>query len=112
MNSLLQEIANFTKEDWQEFDRLKNLVFQPTQEEIEKQKEEQEKQKQSLINSKLKAIWIEKPETITREIVLNLLEKLNAKQWIWDDYNKFIDNQIVLFWDLNTAFENLLINNL
>jgi hypothetical protein len=37
---------------------------------------------------------------------------LNAKQWIWDDYNKFIDNQIILFWDLDTAFENLIITNL
>ena len=112
MNTLLETFSQFTREDWQEFDRLKQLAFQPTLEEIEKQKEEQEKQKQSLVNSKLKAIWIERPEVITKEFVLELLEMLNAKQWIWDDYNKFIDNQIILFWDLDTAFENLIITNL
>jgi hypothetical protein len=56
MNTLLETFSQFTREDWQEFDRLKQLAFQPTLEEIEKQKEEQEKQKQSLVNSKLKAI--------------------------------------------------------
>jgi len=56
MNSLLQEFANFTKEDWQEFDRLKSLPFQPTQEELEEQRLEQEQNKKLVIEAKLKAL--------------------------------------------------------
>jgi hypothetical protein len=53
---LLNIFSTFTKEDWIEFDRLKSLAFQPTQEELEEQARQQEKQKQLVITSKLQAI--------------------------------------------------------
>jgi hypothetical protein len=56
MNSLLQEFANFTKEDWQEFESLKSKAFEPTQEEIEAQRLEQENNKKLVIENKLKAL--------------------------------------------------------
>jgi predicted ATP-dependent Lon-type protease len=53
---LLQIFSQFTKEDWIEFDRIKSLAFQPTQEELEEQARQQEEQKQLVITSKLQAI--------------------------------------------------------
>jgi hypothetical protein len=53
---LLNIFSQFTKEDWIEFDRIKSLPFQPTQEEVEEQQRQQEEQKQLVINSKLQAI--------------------------------------------------------
>jgi hypothetical protein len=53
---LLNIISTFTKEDWQEFDRLKSLPFQPTQEELEAQRLEQEQNKKLVIENKLKAL--------------------------------------------------------
>jgi hypothetical protein len=56
MNLLLQEFANFTKEDWNEFDRLKLLAFQLTKEELEEQARQQEENKKLVIETKLNAI--------------------------------------------------------
>jgi predicted ATP-dependent Lon-type protease len=53
---LLNIFSTFTKEDWIEFDRLKSLPFQPTQEELEEQARQQEEQKQLVITSKLQAL--------------------------------------------------------
>ena len=69
--------------------------------------------KQNTINSKLQAIWVTKPTIITREFVLQLLNWIDAKQFIWEDYELFIDNQIILLDDrdvLLTKLDELRIN--
>lgn len=106
---LLELFSTFTREDWQEFDRIKNLPFQPTEEELEAQKLEQEQNRMNTINSKLANIWITRPELITKEFVIWLLTQLNAEQFIWNDFDLWVDNQILLFWDLETAFDDLVI---
>ena len=109
---LLNIFSTFTKEDWIEFDRLKSLPFQPTQEELEEQTRQQEEQKQLVITSKLQAIWIERPETITKEFVLELLETINAREFVWADLSTWIENQCLLFGDLKAAFDDLVYSRL
>lgn len=109
---LLEIIANFTKEDWIEFDRLKSKAFEPTLEEIETQRLEQEQAKIELIKTKLANLWITRPEVITKEYVIWLLTQLKAEQFIWDDFDKWIENQISLFGNLETAFDDLVLRYL
>lgn len=106
---LLQIFSTFTREDWQEFDRIKSLAFQPTQEELEAQRLEQEQARINTINSKLANLWITRPEVITKEFVIWLLTQLKAEQFIWSDFDWWITNQENLFWNLETAFDDLVI---
>jgi hypothetical protein len=53
---LLQIFSQFTREDWQEFDRLKSLPFEPTEQELETQRLEQEQNKKLVIENKLKTL--------------------------------------------------------
>lgn len=106
---LLELFSTFTKEDWQEFDRIKNLPFQPTAEELEAQRVEQEQARINTINSKLANLWITRPEVITKEFVIWLLTQLNAEQFIWDDFATWIDNQEKLFSSLEKAFDEIVI---
>jgi hypothetical protein len=53
---LLNIFSQFTREDWNKFDKIKSLAFQPTQEELEEQARQQEEYRQSVITSKLQAI--------------------------------------------------------
>jgi len=109
---LLNIFSTFTKDNWIEFDRIKNLTFQPSQEELEEQIKQQKEYKQNLINSKLKTLWIERQEIITIEFALWLLEIINAKQFVWADLEWWLKNQIILFWDLETAFNELILRYL
>ena len=109
MNTLLEQFSTFTKEDWIKFDELKGKAFEPTLEEIEIQRIEQEQARMELIKTKLANLWITKPEIITKEYVIWLLTSLNAQQFIWADFDKWIDNQISLFGDIETAFDDLVL---
>jgi hypothetical protein len=53
---LLNIFNNFTKEDWQEFDKIKANAFEITEEEKEAELLLQEEQRQLLINNKLQNI--------------------------------------------------------
>ena len=106
---LLELFSTFTREDWDEFDRIKNLPFQPTEEELEAQRLEQEQARINMINSKLTNLWITRPEVITKEFVIWLLTQLKAEQFIWDDFDWWIENQILLFGDIEKAFNDLVI---
>lgn len=112
MNTLLEQFSTFTKEDWIEFDKLKSKAFEPTLEELETQRLEQEQARIELIKTKLANLWITRPEVITKEFVIWLLTQLKAEQFIWDDFDKWIENQKSLFWDLETAFDDLVLRYL
>lgn len=57
--------------------------------------------------TKLESIWIQVPEVITKEYVIQLLTQLDARKFIGDDYDTWVDNQVILFWDLDTAFNEI-----
>ena len=94
---LIEIFKTFNSDDWNEFYNMR-IYEQPIETIIDNTK---------LINDKLSAIWITRPEIITKEFVLWLLEKLDAKQFVWEDLGKWIDNQIELFWSLELAFDDL-----
>lgn len=106
---LLNIFSLFTREDWQTFDNIRNIAFQPTQAEINLQIQEQELNRINTINSKLANLWITRPQIITKEFVLWLLTSMNAEQFIWKDFNGWIDNQTLLFGSLETSFDDLVI---
>jgi len=109
MNTLLEQFSTFTKEDWIKFDELKSQAFEITLEEIETQRLQEIENKKIAIETKLANLWIVRPEIITKEYVIWLLTILNAEQYIWADFNKWVDNQISLFGDLETAFDDLVL---
>jgi hypothetical protein len=37
---------------------------------------------------------------------------INAKEFVWDDVEKWVLNQIEVFWDLETAFDDLVYTRL
>jgi len=53
---LLNIFSQFTREDWNDFDNIRQVVFQPTQAEIDEQNLQQELYKQNEINNKLLAL--------------------------------------------------------
>lgn len=57
--------------------------------------------------TKLESIGFQVPEVITKEYCIQLLTQLDARQFIWDDYDKWVDNQVILFGDLDTAFNEI-----
>lgn len=94
-NTLLELLPTFTIENWETIDSFRN----PT----------------SQVNNKDKAIeklanlGIEYPETLTKEFVIWLLTQLDAKVFIWDNYDKWVDDQIILFGSLEEAFNDLVV---
>ena len=106
------DFTTWTREDFTNFDTQRQLVMQPTPEEIAIQQALIEANNLAIITSKLSALWITKPDIITKEFVLWFLEAINAKQFVWEDLSGWVDNQIILFWDLETAFNELVIRYL
>lgn len=112
MNTLIEQFSTFTKEDWIKFDELKGKAFEPTLAELEVQRIEQEQARIELIKTKLANLWINRPETITKEYVIWLLTMLKAEQFIWNDFDKWVESQINLFWNIEIAFDDLVLRYL
>lgn len=62
-----------------------------------------------MINFKFINLWIIRLEVIIKEFVIWLLTQLNAQQFIWNDFDLWVDSQILLFGDLEAAFDDLII---
>ena len=101
-----------TRADRLAFDEAKRLAFQPTEQEIAEQKAKQEQDRKDMIKQKLQAVGAERPTKITKPRALQFLVMLDARQYIWDDLEKRIDDQIELFWDLEKAFDDLILRYL
>lgn len=112
MHALIQTFSEFTREDWREMDRLRSLSFKPTQEEIEAERKERERIKQETIANNLGKYGIAKPETITKEFVINFLSTIDAKQFIGENIEDWTDSQIELYWDIESAFDELVYTRL
>lgn len=94
-NELIQLLPTFTLENWITVDSYRN----PT----------------SQVNNKDKAIeklanlGVGYPETLTKEFVIWLLTQLDTKVFIGDNYDKWVDDQIILFGTLEEAFDDLVV---
>ena len=104
---LLECFQTFTREDFKNLDKVRTDIFAATQEEIEAQKIKEEQEKMNTIQEILKKNNITPPIIFSHEFMLWFLAKIDAKKFIGDDYNKFIDDNIVLHWTMEKAFYNL-----
>lgn len=101
-----------TRQEWIDFDKARSKAFEPTQEEIDQQALEQEQARKQLIDSKLSSRWIIIPDILSKQWMLVALEWLNAKSFVWDDVEWWLDWQIELYWDIRSALDNLVITYL
>ncbi len=101
-----------TRQQRQEFDAIKIKSFEPTPEEILQQEKEQENLKQEQINFKLSTRWIVKPDVITKEWMLKVMDWLDAKQFLWEDLDWYLNNQLELHWTLEKVMDNLVLTYL
>lgn len=107
-----QDFAWRTRKQWNEFDSIKRQCFEPTPEEIEQEATAQEFFRQQMILQKFSARWITIPETITKEWILDVMDWLDAKQFLGEDLNWYIDNQLEMLWSLEKVIDNLVLTYL
>jgi hypothetical protein len=108
----MQDFTTWTREDFLAFDARRNEVFQPTPEELEAQRAEYETARASAISEKISKYGIVRPETVTKEFVLQFLTAIDAQQFVGSDLEGWVDNQTVLFGNLDTAFDELVLRYL
>ena len=101
-----------TRAQWLEFQSIKDNAFLPTEEENEQQRVEQEEARKKVIIQKMLARWIEKPNPIKKEWMLQVMDWLDAKQFLWEDIEWYIDNQLKLHWTLENVMDNLVLTYL
>lgn len=106
------DFTNWTRQDFIDFDNRRAEVFAPTQEELEAEQIIQEQARKQSIIDKLAKYWATRPDTITKEFCIWFLTSINAKEFIGDDYSSWVDSEIEIHGDIETAFDNLVYNRL
>lgn len=101
------DFSQWTREDYLAFELRKAEVMKPTQTELDLQKAQELTNRKNAINIKLSLLWITRPEVITKTFVIWMLTQMKAEQFIGTDFSGWVDNQILLFWDIETAFDDL-----
>ncbi len=103
------DFTQLERVDFENFDKRRQEVMKQTQAEIDEQKEQELLNRTYAINWKLSALGITRPENITKDFVIGMLTQMNAAQFIGKDFEKWIDNQILIYWDLDNAFDDIVI---
>ena len=107
------DFTTWTKADFIAFDARRQEVFQPTPEELEQQRAEHDTQIHNIVTEKLAHVGVQLIEPITKEFVFVLLDTINAKQFIGENVEQWVDNQIELFdGDINEAFRQIVLQYL
>lgn len=101
------DFSQWTREDYLAFELRKAEVMKPTQTELDLQKAQELTNRKNAINIKLSELWITRPEFITKEFVIWILTQMKAEQFIGKNFSEWVDNQIILFGDIETAFDDL-----
>ena len=109
---LLECFETFTREDFRNLDKIRNDIFAPTQEEIEAENIRKEEEKMEVVRIKLAKYNITPPIPFSREFMLWFLSLLDAKEFIGNDYDKFINDKIELYWTMEKAFYELVYSEL
>ncbi len=109
---LPSDFSSWTRDDWKLFEEIKEIALRPTELELKQIEIENENVKQLLIESKIKAVWISKPETLTKEWMLAMMESLDARKLLWEDLEKYLEWQVELYGSLEAVFEFLVLTYL
>lgn len=105
------DFTTWTRQDFIDFDNRRAEVFTPTTEELAQIEAENKQKKEAIVKQKLERIGYWSLEK-TKEAVIPFLYAINAQQFIWADVEKWVDNQILLYWDTETAFNEIIYNYL
>jgi hypothetical protein len=98
---LLNIVSFFTKEEWQQFDNLRNLMFQPTQAEIDLQNQQNKQSQVNYLTQKLALYGITFVEP-TNEIdwrdlfTAYIKGDPNCAEWLGGDLDKKINDYMEL----------------
>ena len=95
-NELLALLPTLTLENWSVIDNFRN----PPVPEVDRKQ---------LVLQKLSIFGITEYPTVTKEFVLQLLTTMDAKQFVGEDLDTWVDNQIELCGSLEEAFDELVI---
>lgn len=106
------DFTTWTRQDFLAFDQRRSEVFQPTPEELEQQKAERDAYVKATVSAKLSAIGMQMPETITKDFAIEVLTAVNAKVFVGEDYSGWVDSQVAIFGDIETAFNQIILNYL
>lgn len=101
------DFSNWTRADFLAFDARRGEVFKPTPEETAAFELARKNAERARIDAKLSAVGVTRPETVTVDFCVALLERLGAQQFVGEDLRGWVANQETLFGDLDTAFDKL-----
>lgn len=111
---LLNIVSTFTKEDWQQFDNLKNQCFQPTQAEIDAQNAQMKQDKTNYLINKLSIYGITFKEPTSEAGWLDLFSQYikgtpDCREWLGADLDKKVIDYMFFAkqGDAFTVFYNL-----
>lgn len=106
------DFSNWTREDFLAFDARRAEVFMPTQAELDVQAQQQAEFEAQQLQAKMTMLWLPTWTPITKELALHILQGMNAQQFIGENLEGWIDEQIELFGILDEAFKNFVIKYL
>jgi len=107
-----KDFSTRSRDDRKEFDVIRTECFKQTETEKEEQEKENIRIRQWIILQKLIEKKIIIPENITKERMLIVMDWLDAKQFLWEDLEWYIDNQLKLLWTLENVMNNLVLTYL
>lgn len=90
------DFSSWTKEQWIEFDNIRNILFETTQEEIDIQLVAAEQAKLDKTNTVLASVNMTLPEIVDRVFLLAFAEAIDAQQYVWNIDTR-IDWQVALY---------------
>lgn len=101
------DFSTWTKEDFLAMEARREEVFALTTEEILASENQYKEKVKLAVTDKLANIWVTYPKVIDKSYVIEFLDNINAKQFVWADLEWWVDNQIYLFGDIESAFNDL-----
>ena len=103
------DFSQWDRQDFLNFDKRRREATEPTQTELDAQKVQELLNRTNAINLKLSALGITRPSTITKDFVIGMLTQMNAEQFIGNDFSGWVDNQILIYGNIDDAFNDLVL---
>lgn len=107
-----KDFSKRTREDWREFDAIRQAVFTQTPKEIAEEEEQQKNTRLQIVSDKLATIWMSVPQNLTKTRIVTFMNNINAKQWVWEDMQKYLQGQLELHGSYKKLIEYLVLTYL
>ena len=107
-----QDFATRTREDRQQFDSIRETAFIQKAQEIADHEAQTQATRLQVVTNKLATIWMSVPEKLTKAWVVTFMTNINAKQWVWEDIQRYLQWQLELHWSYKKVIEYLVLTYL